>query len=562
MRVSFVFLLAVVLSGIALIFVDRGGAVESSAEDEFVVLYDEDASRADARGAVEAAGGRVVEENTAVGLATVRAGEGFVEEVSDSDVIFGAAEDRSIGKAPADRRKNAIELERLDSERDAAKAGKPVARAEGDEPLAARQWDMKAIDAGRFGSRRVQPGSQAVRVGIIDTGVQGSHPDIRRNFNAGLSKNFTIDDPLVDGACAEDPDGSCVDPADVDENGHGTHVAGTIGSPVNGQGIAGVAPNTQLVNLRAGQDSGYFFLQPTVNALTYAGDNGIDVVNMSFYIDPWLYNCTDNPADSPENQEEQRTIIEATQRALDYAGNRGVTLVGALGNSATDLGIEEPITDTSSPDYPPGAAYPRVIDNTCLDMPTEAPGVIGVSSTGPTGIKADYSNYGTEQTNVAAPGGYYRDYFGDPERYKKPENLILAPYPKALAEANGELNPDGTPKTDFVVRSCRDEANATGCSYYQYLNGTSMAAPHAAGVVALIVAEYGAKDNNDPGLTLPTNETKPKLFSTATKKPCPEPPTVVYPERTYTATCEETPERNGFYGKGLVNALAAVGGKR
>ena len=68
---------------------------------------------------------------------------------------------------------------------------------------------------------------------------------------------------------------------------------------INGLGIAGVAPSVDIVNLRAGQDSGYFFLQPTVDALTYAGDHGIDVVNMSFYIDPWLYNCAANPADSP-----------------------------------------------------------------------------------------------------------------------------------------------------------------------------------------------------------------------------------------------------------------------
>ena len=45
------------------------------------------------------------------------------------------------------------------------------------------------------------------------------------------------------------------------------------------------------MNVRAGQDSGYFFLGPTVDALTYAADAGIDVVNMSFYVDPWLYNC-------------------------------------------------------------------------------------------------------------------------------------------------------------------------------------------------------------------------------------------------------------------------------
>ena len=97
--------------------------------------------------------------------------------------------------------------------------------------------------------------------------------------------------------------------SNVDEDGHGTHVASTIGSPLNGIGIAGVAPKVELVNLRAGQDSGYFFLGPSLDALTYAGDHGIDVVNMSYYIDPWLYNCTANPADSPAEQREQRLVI-------------------------------------------------------------------------------------------------------------------------------------------------------------------------------------------------------------------------------------------------------------
>ena len=84
-------------------------------------------------------------------------------------------------------------------------------------------------------------------------------------------------------------------PGDVDENSHGTHVASTIASPINELGMAGVAPDVTLVNIRAGQDSGFFFLQPSVDALTYAGDVGIDVVNMSYFIDPWLYNCRRQP---------------------------------------------------------------------------------------------------------------------------------------------------------------------------------------------------------------------------------------------------------------------------
>ena len=194
----------------------------------------------------------------------------------------------------------------------------------------------------------------------MDTGVDGAHPDIAPNFSSQLSRKFTVDIPVdangapIDGPCAAEPDKSCNDPANVDEDGHGTHVASIIGSPLNG---LGVAPNVTLVNIRAGQDSRYFFLQPTVDALTYAGDNGLDVVNMSFYTDPWLFDCTANPADSPENQADQRTIIAATQRALRYARDRKVTLVTAAGNQGIDY--TKPSVDSSRPDFADTPARPR-----------------------------------------------------------------------------------------------------------------------------------------------------------------------------------------------------------
>ena len=78
---------------------------------------------------------------------------------------------------------------------------------------------------------------------------------------------------------------------------------------------------------------------------------------MSYYVDPWLFNCTDNPADSPESQAEQRTVITAMQRALDYAHRHGVTLVSAAGNGATDY--TKTITDTSSPTTPPSRGRRR-----------------------------------------------------------------------------------------------------------------------------------------------------------------------------------------------------------
>ena len=84
---------------------------------------------------------------------------------------------------------------------------------------------------------------------------------------------------------------------------------------------------------------------------------------MSFFIDPWLFNCAANPADSPAEQAEQRTIIEATQRALRYARGHGVTLVSALGNESHRPRQPDRV-DTISPDFPPGSEQRRARSTT------------------------------------------------------------------------------------------------------------------------------------------------------------------------------------------------------
>ncbi|WP_283134327.1 S8 family peptidase [Rhizohabitans arisaemae] len=498
---------------IAVASVVPAGDTTSGMTAEYVVLL-ADGRRTEGLAAIDRAGGVVVGENSEIGVVLVESADaGFSAAVSPQ--VAGVTRNTVVGRTAA-------AAGRAEAEPTSAAMAAPAPLKA--EPLAGRQWDMKMIGATVDGSYKRAPGSKKVLVGVIDSGIDGKHPDIAPNFNRALSRNFVDSDPV-----------------DFDGDGHGTHVASVIGSPLNGLGMAGVAPNVSLVNLRVATDDGFFFLKPTLDAITYAGRVGIDVLNMSFYIDPWLFNCPNNPADSAAERAQQRTIISATQRALDYARSRGVTLIAALGNEGVDLG--RPTVDTASPNFPEGSAKERKINNSCVSVPAESKGVVAVSSVGPLKRKAEYSNYGIEQTDISAPGG---DAGQGGTRAR-----VLGAAPEAVLRKNGLLNEDGSPKADApVVRECQ----LGRCYYYQYLQGTSMAAPHVAGVAAIIVSRFGRPGLG--GLALSPSTTEAKLYATATPTGCPSSGGTRYADANH--SCTGTKARNGFYGRGIVNALNAA----
>jgi subtilisin family serine protease len=329
----------------------------------------------------------------------------------------------------------------------------------------------------------------------------------------------------------------------------------------NGFGIGGVAPDARLVNLRAGQDSGYFFLYETVAALVEAGNLRLDVVNMSFYTDPWLYNCQSR-ADyiegtvTDEEIAQQATIRRLVLAALTYAYDRGVTLVAAAGNGHTNYATPTRFDDTS-PDYPPDTARPRTVTDNCLDLPSEAPQVISVSAVGPSTAKADYSNYGLGDVEVSAPGGWFRDNFGTPQ-HRVPGNMILSSYPLDVAIEEELADENGIPVDAFSIRYC----NSRGvCGFYTYLQGTSMASPHAAGVAALIIDRYG-RTTRRGGKALNPAVVRRILEESAVDHACPaggvEDYTAEGRPADWNAVCEGTTDENGLYGEGIVNAANAV----
>jgi subtilisin family serine protease len=558
------FISSLLVSASVIVGVQTLAFAQARTGDEYVVAFQ--GSVADATGAVGDAGGNVVAVNPAIGVVLVSSSDPeFAGKVRAHGVVTGVAHNHAIGTVTPDMPHRFAE-ERPEfagppiAHRQSTEARSLAAAAAGlkrEEPLNDLQWDMQMIGANANGAHRRATG-RTVMVGVIDTGVDASHPDIAPNFDRRRSRNFTMDIPAIDGPCEYQ---GCVDPPDVDDGGHGTHVAGTIAAKKNNFGIAGVAPRAKIVNVRAGQDSGYFFLYETVAALTYAADIGLDVVNMSFYTDPWLFNCDSaddylSGAVTPDQIAEQALTRQLITAALEYAHGHGVTLVAAAGNEHVDLGLPYR-TDGGSPDYPAGTASGRTVTSDCLDLPSEGPHVIQVSAVGPSTTKANYSNYGYPNIEVAAPGGFFRDFIGTPQ-FATPGNMVLSTYPMSVAIREGLADADGNPTSDASVKACNRQGKR--CAFYTRLQGTSMAAPHVTGVVALIIEKHGEYVKG--GKSLDPDTVRQILLSTATDHPCPAGGIEDYTDEgfapSFNAVCDGTTADNGLYGEGIVDALAAV----
>ncbi|GAA1241504.1 S8 family serine peptidase [Janibacter melonis] len=516
---------------------------------EWVVLVDDPAQTRAVADRLLGAGEPVISVNTAVGMVAVRTSdEGFEERAAQVDGVSAVATDRDPAwQGPEEDGSGAMSLPAATSVPAVRRATPAPARpsaasaAPKADPLDDRLWGMSLIGAPQA-QAAAGDGDEGVTVAVIDSGVDVTHPDLSGVVDVDRSRNFVVDRPEIDGDCEQD---SCVDPVEEDPSGHGTHVAGTIAAARNGLGVTGVAPGVRLVNLRAGSDTGMFYLAPTVNAITAAADLDVDVANMSFYVDPWRYACAGGaPGDTPAQAAMQDLTIELVGRALADAHDRGVTLVAAAGNGRGDHG--DPGTDTTSPNYG-GEARERTIDaDDCLSLPTEGEQVIAVSSVGPDRELAEYSDITSDPSSgtldLAAPGGPAT---GGPD-------AVLSTYPAAALRDGGLVDGEGR-VTDAgaqmgVERSCprgtgADDADPSArCGYYQGLVGTSMASPHVAGAAALVISA-------DPDLT--PDEVAEVLGETARSQRCPATPSAAGP-------CVGDRDLNGYFGRGLVDAEAAV----
>ncbi|MBD2492751.1 S8 family peptidase [Nostoc sp. FACHB-280] len=244
------------------------------------------------------------------------------------------------------------------------------------DPYYSKQWNLHKI--GIEGAWTETKGS-GITVAVIDTGVTQLRDLKETKFVKGY--DFVNDREQA-----------------TDDNGHGTHVAGTVAQATNNQyGVAGVAYEASLMPLKVLSEYGGGTVADIAEAIKFAADKGADVINMSL-------------GGGGESQ--------LMKDAIDYAHKKGVVIIAAAGNESAN-----------------GASYPA-----------RYPYVIGVSAFGPEGEKADYSNYGAG-VDISAPGG----------------------------SDTGKI--------------LQETINENGESEFLGLQGTSMAAPHVAGVAALIKAK-------------------------------------------------------------------------
>jgi subtilisin family serine protease len=363
------------------------------------------------------------------------------------------------------------------------------------EPLFGSQWDMTQIHTPE--ANAITTGSPNVVVGVLDSGISSTHPDLATQI--AFDKSASCLGGVVDTAeAAWNPTTSS----------HGTHVAGTIAAAINGVGIAGVAPGVKVASVKVVDDGGFIYPEAAVCGFIWAAEHGMQITNNSYFIDPWNYNCRNDPR--------QRPIWQAVQRAIRYAESQGVLTIASAGNSNHDL--QHKFTDPISPDDGSSPVETREINAACLDLPAEAPGVVTVSAVGTERLKSYYSSYGQGVVDVAAPGGDTRQ-----------------PDPTVSTITHAVFS---------TVINLTTHVNGWG-----YMQGTSMASPHVAGVAALALSQH-------PGMS--PGALASLLERTSDALPCPE--GVYNPRPTmpqYQATCSGG-TRNGFYGAGEVNALNAV----
>ncbi|WP_336135770.1 S8 family serine peptidase [Natronomonas amylolytica] len=370
----------------------------------------------------------VVHEMPGVDFAVVRGSE---SELEDARGVKGYAPDIEIELVEPDVNEEAPTVEETSVE---------------DEPYYPLQWDKQALD---IPDAHETTKGEGTRVAIIDTGVAAGHPDLE--VNEELSRNFT-----GDGFGAANAAGGY----------HGTHVGGIVAAQTdNDMGVAGTAPETDLVDCRVFSPESLASFGDILAAVLYSAEIGADAANLSLGAYPVARNGYGE------------FYGKVLNRTMTYANKEGTLLVIAAGNDSADLQHDGRVC----PEDEEGNIEECFA---AISLPNEGAQALSVSATGPIGFRwgdegleappespAFYTNYGTNAVDIGAPGGDADLDASDNEVPGWYYDLVL----NTIAVPEYERDDDDT-VTDYL-----------GAAYtYDWLAGTSMAAPQVAGAAALV----------------------------------------------------------------------------
>ena len=248
-------------------------------------------------------------------------------------------------------------------------------------------WGAEAMHAREAGAVAVE--RAPVTVAVVDSGVEDTHPDLEGRVDTLRSVKCS-----VNGVATQDLYGW------RDEFYHGTHVAGIIAANHNDIGIDGIAPQATIVAIQATNDNRLIYPEYVTCAFMWAADHGVDIVNNSYSMDPWVYWSPTDP--------EQAAGLEAATRSIKYAQGKGLAVIAAAGNEGVN--IDNPTIDDGSPTDAPAPTKGRDVQGG-IRVPSMIDGVAQVSALaqaynvapGLSLARADFSNYGTT-IDFAAPG--------------------------------------------------------------------------------------------------------------------------------------------------------------
>ncbi|MFL1676601.1 S8 family peptidase [Paenibacillus dendritiformis] len=308
------------------------------------------------------------------------------------------------------------------------------------------QWDMKAVTSDGQSYSLHTPSTRTV-IGIIDSGIDTSHPDLQYSIVQG-SKNL-VPAGGHNGTELEEQG----KPDDIEDKlGHGTGVAGQI--TANGM-LKGAAPG---IGIKAYRVFGTKSAKTSwvIKAIVEAANDDVDVINLSIgeymLVSGQFSNGTNDSAE-----------YNAYKRAINYAHEKGSVVVASVGNDGVHISDNQQMIDVLNSKL----NNITVVEGKVLDMPGHLKNVVAVGSTGPTKELSLFSNYDQGFLNVLAPGGDFRYLY----QYGQDQWTEEAWFEKEL-----------------ILTTWLEGG-------YNYDAGTSFAAPKVSAAVALIIDKYGWKDD-------------------------------------------------------------------